>query len=131
MRRVLLGVAASAAVAGPCAAQIVINVPPTNAGHPWTVCGRRPASSDISQYVPAKAKRAGVSGTVDLQCKVSASARTVACTWIKESPRGYGFGPAAARYGCLLRVPPRFLTGVGPGGARVNTTLRMRPTRAY
>jgi hypothetical protein len=133
MRRILLafGLAACVAGAGGAQAQIVINAPPADAAHPWQTCAPGSRSTTILDYVPARAKRAGVTGTIDIQCKVSATARTQACTWIKETPKGYGFGPAAAKYGCLLRVQPRFLKGVGPGGVRVNTTLHMRPTRAF
>ncbi len=132
MRRILWAFGLTACVAsGGAQAQIVINAAPADTTHPWQTCTPKSGSTAMIDYVPAKAKRAGVTGTIDIQCKVSAAARTEACTWIKETPKGYGFGPAAAKYGCLLRVQPRFLKGVGPDGVRVNTTLRMRPTRGY
>ena len=132
MRRILAAlILIASAAAGPSRAQIVINAPPATAGHPWRACPDRPGSRDIVDYVPARAKRAGLTGSIDIQCKVSASGRTQACTWIRETPKGYGFGPAAAKFGCLLRVQPQFLRGVGPNGVRVSTTLHMRPTRGF
>jgi hypothetical protein len=132
MRRILVAFGLAACVgAGGVQAQIVINAEPVDAGHAWQICTPKSGSTAMIDYVPANAKRTGVTGTIDIQCKVSAAARTEACTWIKETPKGYGFGPAAAKYGCLLRVQPRFLKGVGAGGVRVNTTLRMRPTRSF
>jgi TPR repeat protein len=87
---------------GPRAAASKVTVldrfPTTN---PSEVC---PAVRDpAATYYPDRAQRLNVEGRARVACKVSAAGAPSVCTWTEEDPPGYGFGPAAARLGCLVK----------------------------
>ena len=70
--------------------------------HPWLTCPD-PAIKGQSYY-PKRARDLGKAGSADIQCRISAAGRPEACVWISESQPDFGFGDAAEKLGCLLKV---------------------------
>lgn len=56
-----------------------------------------PSVSDIAAAYPARAKAAGVSGTVNLTCEMGRDGHPKNCEALTEKPSGYGFGHAASK----------------------------------
>jgi TonB family protein len=56
-----------------------------------------PSVSDIAAAYPARARAAGVSGTVNLTCEMGRDGHPKDCEALTEKPSGYGFGHAAAK----------------------------------
>ena len=56
-----------------------------------------PSVSDIAAAYPARAKAAGVSGTVNLTCEMGRDGHPKDCEALTEKPGGYGFGAAARK----------------------------------
>ena len=56
-----------------------------------------PSVSDIAAAYPARAKAAGVSGTVNLTCEMGRDGHPKDCSALTEKPSGYGFGSAASK----------------------------------
>ena len=82
----------------------------------WTAA---PTAADMAAAYPAKARAEGIGGGVELTCTVLRSGAMGDCDVLGESPRGYGFGPAARKLagkltaagvpsGTELRVPVTF-----------------------
>lgn len=69
-----------------------------------------PSVAEMAALFPAKAKAAGVGGTVDLTCDVR-DGRPHDCAVLKETPSGYGFGFAARKVGERMRVGDPSLNG--------------------
>jgi TonB family protein len=60
----------------------------------WT---EAPSVSDIAAAYPARAKAAGLSGTVNLTCEMGRDGHPKDCEALTEKPSGYGFGTAARK----------------------------------
>ncbi len=56
-----------------------------------------PSVSDIAAAYPARARAAGVSGTVNLTCEMGRDGHPKDCEALTEKPSGYGFGAAARK----------------------------------
>ncbi|MET0271667.1 MAG: hypothetical protein ABW360_01620 [Phenylobacterium sp.] len=72
-----------------------------------------PTVADVVAAYPAKARAAGVEGSVLLSCTVSARRSMHACVPLTEEPRGYGFGTAARKLveGLTVAQGPGITTG--------------------
>jgi hypothetical protein len=62
-----------------------------------------PSVADVAALYPAKAKAAGVGGTVNLTCDVR-DGRPRDCAALSETPAGYGFAFAARKAAELMKV---------------------------
>ena len=90
-----------------------------------------PSVSDIAAAYPARAKAAGISGTVKLTCEIGRDGHPRDCAALTETPSGYGFGSAARKLAEKLKasdpalyhqnifVPIAFDAGVLTGAAIV------------
>jgi TonB family protein len=70
-----------------------------------------PSAADVAAAYPAKAKEAGVGGTVELTCTINREGRPRTCAVLKETPSNYLFGTAARRLAERLRVNELNLRG--------------------
>ena len=73
----------------------------------WT---EAPSVSDIAAAYPARAKAAGVSGTVNLTCEMGRDGHPRDCEALTEKPSGYGFGSAARKLAEKLKDEGTSLT---------------------
>jgi TonB family protein len=117
-----VSVAALAACGGAARAAIV------NTQVEWT---QAPSVSDIAAAYPARAKAAGVGGTVNLTCEMGRDGHPRDCAALTEKPGGYGFGAAAVKLAEKLKaddpsmsrqniyLPMTFDAGVLTGAATV------------
>jgi TonB family protein len=82
----------------------------------WTY----PAPKAMDAAYPQAAEKAGVEGSVVIDCAVMPTGQLVRCVIISESPVGYGFGAAAvAVYQAGCRVDPATVPGgIKPGAHR-------------
>jgi TonB family protein len=71
------------------------------AGPTWI---EAPSAADMAAAYPAKAKAAGVGGTVELSCTINREGRPRSCGVLKEPPGNYAFGTAARRVAEKLRA---------------------------
>ena len=90
MSRFLLAASALVLLAGPAAAQTA-----------WIAA---PAAADLAAAYPAKAKAEGIGGGVQLTCTANRKGDMTDCAVLGETPRGYGFGPAARKLAEKLRA---------------------------
>ena len=66
-----------------------------------------PSVSDIAAAYPARAKAAGISGTVNLTCEMGRDGHPKDCEALTEKPSGYGWsGGALAESGDRKRASP-------------------------
>ncbi|QIG78470.1 energy transducer TonB [Stakelama tenebrarum] len=70
-----------------------------------------PRPSQLAQFYPGRARRAGVSGWGLLRCYVRANNHVRGCESVGETPEGSGFGDAARRAAYLYRVRPPMRDG--------------------
>jgi hypothetical protein len=71
-----------------------------------------PSVADMAAAYPARAKAAGVSGSVVLSCRVARDNRTLRdCDPVKESPGAYGFGAVARKLAEKMVVETPDLAG--------------------
>jgi TonB family protein len=63
-----------------------------------------PTVADIAAAYPARARAAGVSGTVNLTCEIGRDGHPRDCATLTEKPEGYGFGAAARKIAERLKV---------------------------
>ena len=91
---------ASAAVAGSaCAGAAVAATLPSQPT--WS---EAPSVADVAAAYPARAKAAGVSGTVNLTCEIGRDGHPKDCATVTEKPSGYGFGAAASKVAERLKA---------------------------
>jgi|GEM_PF-3012463 len=64
-----------------------------------------PRLGDLSYFYPRAAWRAGIEGSVNVQCRVRRRARYDDCIVISEEPRGWGFGAATVALMADSRAP--------------------------
>lgn len=80
-----------------------IDVFPT--ANPAFDCANAP--NRYASYYPSRAQHLGVEGTAQIACKVdSVTGKVEACTWTEENPPNFGFGLAAEKLGCLVKLGP-------------------------
>jgi len=70
-----------------------------------------PSAADVAAAYPAKAKAAGVGGTVEMTCTINREGRPRSCAVLKETPGNYAFGTAARRLAETMRVNELNLRG--------------------
>lgn len=85
----------------------------------------RASAAQFSAVYPQNARRADVSGRVQLSCVIQAD-YSAACAVASESPAGYGFGQAALRVARSYRARPTLDDGTpSPGSdARLNISFQ-------
>lgn len=65
-----------------------------------------------------------VEGSATIECRALNDGETTACTWITETPPGYGFGNRAAAMGCLKHLRTVIPPGATPRPRLLKTTVR-------
>lgn len=92
---------------------------------------RQPPSAevDLESYYPPKAKEAGVSGYVVLDCRVREDGTVTACRAAIERPKGFGFGAATVRL-AEENFRMRLAEKGSARGARVRIPVTWKPDDA-
>jgi TonB family protein len=80
-------------IAGTLFAQMPVGIGAARAAD--EVSATPPQTEDITAYYPKAARLAGIEGTAALNCRMTEQYTLDACTVIRESPPGWGFGDAA------------------------------------
>ncbi len=86
----------------------------------------RPNGDDMARYYPDRAQRLEKSGTVVLQCLVTAKGGVSGCAVVSEDPADFGFGEAALKLSRLFRMKPRTEDGQAVDGAIVRIPIAFR-----
>jgi TonB family protein len=63
-----------------------------------------PSAAEVAAAYPAKARAAGVGGTVDMTCTINREGHPKSCYVLRETPGNYAFGAAARKLAALMRV---------------------------
>jgi hypothetical protein len=98
--------ALAAAVAGACA--LAAHADPQADSAAWT---EAPTVADIAAAYPAKAKAAGVGGTVMLTCQIGRDLHPRDCDALKETPGLYGFAPVARKLAEKMKISANDMIG--------------------
>jgi len=63
-----------------------------------------PSAADVAAVYPAKAKAAGIGGSVDMTCTVNRDGHLKTCFVLRETPGAYAFGTTARKLAAQMRV---------------------------
>jgi hypothetical protein len=97
---------AASAAAAACA--LATSAAAQSEGPVWV---EAPTVADIAAAYPAKARAAGVGGTVTLTCEIGRDLHPKDCAALKEKPGLYGFGAVARRLAEKLKVSTPEIVG--------------------
>lgn len=84
---------------------------------PWK---QAPSYAEVLAAYPAKARAEKVSGSATLDCRIDEDGGISACRQLRESPEGYGFGPAARSLSGRFATPTEDGKGASIAGSRVH-----------
>jgi TonB family protein len=116
-----------ATMAGLMAIMMSVSVPAvahdTNSGAADMATLRTPSTNDLSLHYPRAAFRAGVAGSVLLNCAVSAEGYLTDCFIVSELPVAQGFGLAALRLAAKYQLAEQSKSGKRQRGVRFDIKL--------
>jgi TonB family protein len=84
----------------------------------------RPSSGDLDKYYPEKARRAGVEGSVQLNCAMTKDGTLTDCKMI-DTPSDFGFGEAVLNLIPLFKAQPLVC---GPAGFVTVIRFKLAPS---
>jgi len=93
---------------------------PIYAQLPWRMA---PTYAEVLAAYPAKARAAKASGTVVLDCKITAEGGLSNCRTIRDDPDGYGFASAARSLSDRFVTPTQTNKGESIAGSHAHVTI--------
>ena len=92
--------------------------------HPWLTCLK--GATAPKRYYPEGAQGRNVEGQATIECRALSNGEVTACTWLTETPPGYGFGEKAEGMGCLMRLGATLPPGATPPAASLQDAGPLR-----
>jgi len=83
----------------------------------------RPTAAQLDRLYPDRAADRGLSGMVNLECRVTAQGTMSACVVLNETPLKLGFGEAALASTKYFRMSPLTVDGAPIEGAKVRIPM--------
>jgi TonB family protein len=90
----------------------------------------KPTQEVVQAFYPPLMTALRIPGYAAVRCTVTAAGRTEGCVPVFESPRGLGFGPAAAEMAGAFRFIPKKIDGRPVDGGMVTVPIRFLPEDA-
>lgn len=84
----------------------------------------QPSGAQLAGAYPGRALDLGVAGSVTLLCAVGVDGQVRDCKVAEETPRDYGFGPAALKLSRWFKIRPETENGQAVDGALVRVPLK-------
>jgi protein TonB len=114
------GSASQAADKGPIPPERLVEVA---VDRPWHTCPKGPDRS--LRYYPERALRREIEGEANIQCRFDPEGNSTACVWLTESRPDVGFGPAAEKLGCLVKMKGKGPTPGEPFVVQIPMTFKL------
>lgn len=90
---------------------------------PWHTCPKGPDRS--LRYYPERALRREIEGVANIQCRFDPDGKSTACVWLTETVPDVGFGPAAEKLGCLLKMTGKGAVAGEPFVVQIPITFKL------
>jgi protein TonB len=99
----------------------VVNKPKVILNPDWI---SKPTGAQLADAYPGRALELGRTGSVILTCTVGVDGQVRDCKVAEETPKDYGFGPAALKLSRWFRIRPQTENGQAVDGALVRVPLQ-------
>jgi protein TonB len=99
----------------------VVNKPKVILNPDWI---SKPSGAQLADAYPNRALELGRTGLVTLTCTVGVDGQVRDCKVAEETPKDFGFGPAALKLSRWFRIRPQTENGQAVDGALVRVPLQ-------